>query len=71
MSEISEYDSEDEDDKNMGDGVIDALKHKYRDETWSQRSFTYDPKLQDFIGRRGTMQFFHHMPTILQLLHMK
>jgi hypothetical protein len=35
MSEISYYDSEDEDEENMGDGVTDALKHKYQDEAWT------------------------------------
>ena len=43
------------------------MKHVYRDETWSQSFFTYDPKPQEFIGRRDTMQFFYHIPTILQL----
>jgi hypothetical protein len=67
MSEISDYDSEDEDEENMGGGVSDALKHKYRDETWTWRSFTYDPKPQEFTGRR---QYFHHMSTILQLFEL-
>jgi hypothetical protein len=65
-----DYSSEDEDDANMGDVGSDGFKHKYRDETWSQKCFTYDPKSQQFIGRREIMQFFHHIPTILQLFEL-
>jgi hypothetical protein len=49
----------------MEDSLIDGVKHVYRNETWSQNSFTYDPKPKDFIGRRGTTQFFHQLPIIL------
>jgi hypothetical protein len=61
--DISEYDSED--DTNVGDVVSDGIRHEYRYATWSQKSFTYDPKPQEFLGRRRTIQFFHHLPSIL------
>jgi hypothetical protein len=45
ISDISEYDSEDEYDTNLGDVVNDGIRHEYRDATWFQKNFTYDPKL--------------------------
>jgi hypothetical protein len=66
-SEISEYEMEEEDATNVGDLVTEGIKHAYRDETWSQSFFTYEPKPRGFVGRRGTVQFFHNLPTILQL----
>jgi hypothetical protein len=65
FTDNSEYDSEVQEDANMEDVVSDGIRHAYRDETWSQKCFTYDPKLQEFLGRQGTMQFFYHFPTIL------
>jgi hypothetical protein len=47
-----------------------GLKHAYHDETWTQQNFMYVPKPKEFIGRRGTMQFFEHVPTILQLFEL-
>jgi hypothetical protein len=70
ISDISEYESEEEDDANTGNERSEASKHAYRDETWSQKCFTYDPKPQAFVRRRGTQQFFHYMPTILQLFEL-
>jgi hypothetical protein len=61
------YDTEEEDDAQMGDMINEGLKHAYGDETWTQQSFTYAPKPKALIGRRGTMQFFEHFPTVLQL----
>jgi hypothetical protein len=66
-SEISEYEMEEEDATNVGDSMTEGVKHAYRDETWSQSFFTYEPKPSDFVGRRSTTQFFHNLPTILQL----
>jgi hypothetical protein len=69
-SQISEYETEEEDNSNTGNVGSEIVKHAYRDETWSQKCFTYDPKPKVFIGRRGTMQFFEHLPTILQLFEL-
>jgi hypothetical protein len=69
-SDLSDYDSEGADDTNTMNVGSEALKHAYRDETWSQRSFTYDPKPREFLGRRGTQKFFAHMPTLLQLFEL-
>jgi hypothetical protein len=66
-SEISENETKEENNGNIVNVGSKALKHAYRDETWSHKSFTYDPKPREFIGRRGTMQFFERLPTILQL----
>jgi hypothetical protein len=70
MSDISKYGSEGEDETYMEDVDSNGFRHKYRDETWSQKCFTYDPKPQEFLGRRETMQFFHHLPSILQLFEL-
>jgi hypothetical protein len=70
LSELSQSKSEDGDDANIMNVGNEALKHAYKDETWSQRSFTYDPKPQEFLDRRGTKKFFVHMPTILQLFEL-
>jgi hypothetical protein len=67
VSDISEYETDEEGNGNIGDVGSESVKHAYRDETWTQNSFTYDPKPQQFIGRRYTAQFFEHIPTILQL----
>jgi hypothetical protein len=53
-----------------GDVLKDGIRHAYRDETWSQKSFTYYPKPQEFLGRKGTMQFFYNLPSILQLFEL-
>jgi hypothetical protein len=34
------------------------------------KTFTYDPKPREFLGRRGTEKFFAHMPIILQLFEL-
>jgi hypothetical protein len=70
LSELSQSESEDGDDANIMNVGNEALKHAYRDETWSQRSFTYDPKPREFLGRRGSQKFFAHMPTILTLFEL-
>jgi hypothetical protein len=31
-------------------GNTTRIKHDYRDEIWNQEQFTYDLKLQDFVG---------------------
>jgi hypothetical protein len=36
---IPEYEIKEEEDANMEDSWTDGMKHVYRDETWSQRSF--------------------------------
>jgi hypothetical protein len=69
-SDISEYGSTGEEETNMEEALRDGIRHAYRDETWSQKSFTYDPQLQEFLGRRGTMQFFYNLPSILQLFEL-
>jgi hypothetical protein len=61
----SEYFTDDE-----GGVENNGVKHAYRDETWSQDFFTYDPKPKQFLGRRGTSKFFDHIPTILQLFEL-
>jgi hypothetical protein len=35
LSDISEYESEDEEETNMEDVVKDGIRHAYRDETWA------------------------------------
>jgi hypothetical protein len=64
-SEISEYEVDEEEASNTEVEELIGVKHAFRDETWSQTFFTYDPKPKEFIGRRGTSQFFSHFPTIL------
>jgi hypothetical protein len=66
-SEISEYETDDEDNANNGGGESDVARHAFRDKMWSQEFFTYDPKPMEFIGRRDTSQFFYYVPTMLQL----
>jgi hypothetical protein len=69
-NDISEFESEEEDDGITRIEGTEALKHAYRDETWSQKCFTYDPKPREFLGRKGTQKFFECMPTILQLFEL-
>jgi hypothetical protein len=66
-NEISKYETEEEDNGGTMNVESDALKHAYKDETWFLKCFFYNPKLWEFIGRRGIMQFFEWFPTILQL----
>jgi hypothetical protein len=49
---------------------MSAVKHVYRDETWSTKFFTYDPKPKEFLGRMGTTKFFVHMPSLLTLFEL-
>jgi hypothetical protein len=67
--EFSKYES-DEDDGNTGNPILNDVRHEYRDETWTQEFFTYDPKPREFIGSRGPSAFFSQIPTILYLFHL-
>ena len=69
-SEIYKYEIEEEDTVNTWNVESEVLEHACRDETWSQKCFIYDPKPRKFIGRRGIMQFFERIPTILQLFEL-
>ena len=69
-SDISEHESTNEEDISTGNVGSEAIKHAYRDGTWSYKCFTYDPKPQEFARRRGTKQFFYYMPTILHLFEL-
>jgi hypothetical protein len=66
-SDISDYEIKEDEDVNVEDSGRDGMKHRYREETWSQGFLTNDPKPMDFLGRRSTSQFFRLVPTILQL----
>jgi hypothetical protein len=70
FGDISEYETEEEADANTEDGDMSVVKHVYRDETWSTKFFTYDPKPKEFIGRRDTIKFFAHMPSLLTLFEL-
>ena len=45
---------------------VNSVHWHYRDETWSQSHFTYDPPRRAFIRRRGPVKHYHSMPTFLQ-----
>jgi hypothetical protein len=49
---------------------LNGVRHVYRDDTWSQNHFTYSPKPMDFLGRRGTTQNFHRIPSPLHLFQL-
>jgi hypothetical protein len=66
---FSEYES-DEDDGNTGNPISNDVRHEYRDETWTQEFFMYDPKPREFIGSRDPSVFFSQIPTILHLFHL-
>jgi hypothetical protein len=61
---------EEEGDTSTGDGDMHGVRHVYRDETWSTKFFTYDPKPKEFRGRMGTTKFFVHMPSLLTLFEL-
>jgi hypothetical protein len=66
-SSIAEYETDLEDDADNENVNCDGIKHMFRDETWSQNNFTYDPPRMAFSGRQGTTRTFHRMPTMLAL----
>jgi hypothetical protein len=66
-SEISDYEIGEEDESNPEVVELNGVKHVYKDETWSQNFFTYDPKPKEFTGRSCTSRVFPHLPSILQL----
>jgi hypothetical protein len=51
-SEASEDDIEDNDGSGTTNIDLNGVRHVYRDETWSKKFFTYDPKPMAFRGRR-------------------
>jgi hypothetical protein len=59
--------TEEEGNANRGADDVNAVKYMYRDETWSQKFFTYDPKRIDFVGSRGTTQDFEEVPSVASL----
>jgi hypothetical protein len=69
LSDISEYETEEE-DVNSGEGDLTGVKHVYKVDTWSTKFFTYDPKPKDFLGRMGTTNFFAYIPSILTLFEL-
>jgi hypothetical protein len=69
-SDISKYDTEEEEDGNLEDGDFNGIKHIFRDETWNTNSFNYEPKPKEFTRRMGTTQIFPHIPAILTLFEL-
>jgi hypothetical protein len=70
VSDISEYETDEDEDGNSGLGDVSGVQHAYGDETWSTKFFTYDPKPKEFLGRMGTTKFFAHIPSILTLFEL-
>jgi hypothetical protein len=60
----------DEEIATEGDPVMTSVRHDFQDNTWSQDSFTYDPKPREFNGSQGPRSFFAGIPTILQLFEL-
>jgi hypothetical protein len=67
FTDMSNFGTEEEGNANKGDDDVNAVKYMYRDETWSQKFFTYDPKRIDFVGSRGTTQDFDKVPSVASL----
>jgi hypothetical protein len=67
LRDISDYETEEEEEAISGDGDGSGVNHEFRDDTWSTKYFTYDPKPKDFTGRMDTTQFFANVPSILTL----
>lgn len=65
--DMSNSGTEEEGNTNRGADDVNAVKYIYRDETWSQKFFTYDPKRIDFVGSRGTTQDFDQVPSVASL----
>jgi hypothetical protein len=60
----------DEEIATAADPVMTGVRHDFQDNTWSQDSFTYDPKPREFNGSQGPHSFFAGIPTILQLFEL-
>ena len=58
--ECSDYESNGGDLRN-GTGI----KHVYKDDTWNQEHFTYDPKSHDFIGVSRPNIFWNQFLTMM------
>jgi hypothetical protein len=73
LSVESDYFTDYETDEEIateGDPVMTGVRHDFQDNTWSQDSFTYDPKPREFNGSQGPHSFFAGIPTILQLFEL-
>jgi hypothetical protein len=57
---LSEEESDGGDFDNGG-----GIKYTYRDDTWKQDHFTYDPKPQDFIEVLEPIREWNQMPTMM------
>jgi hypothetical protein len=66
-SSILDYETDVEDDADNENGDCNGINHMFRNETWSQTNFTYDPPRMPFSGRQGTMWNFFRMPSMLAL----
>jgi hypothetical protein len=62
---LSEEESDGGDFDNGG-----GIKYTYRDDTWKQDHFTYDPKPRHFIGVSGPTRWWNQMPTMMQLFEL-
>jgi hypothetical protein len=51
---------------NFNDGESEG----YRDETWNQEQFTYDPKPQEFLEVLEPTFMWNQFPIIMQLFHL-
>jgi hypothetical protein len=67
FSDMSDSGTEEEGNANREADDVNAVKYMYRDETWSHKFFTYDPKRIDFVGSSGTTKDFQQVPSVASL----
>jgi hypothetical protein len=59
-SSILDYETDVEDDADNENGDCNGINHMFRNETWSQTNFTYDPPCMPFLGRQDNAKFFQN-----------
>jgi hypothetical protein len=57
---IPDYETSVKDDEDNENSDCNGIKHMFRDETWSQTNFTYDPPCMPFLGRQDNAKFFQN-----------
>jgi hypothetical protein len=58
----------DHDEEGIGDR--NGVRFMYRDSTWNQDNFTYEPKHMEYRGDSTPNAFWYRFPTFLQLFEL-
>jgi hypothetical protein len=63
MYDVVEFSDVESEGRKLENGT--GIKHAYRNDTWNREQFTYDPKLQEFVGVSKPSLLWNQFPTMM------